>query len=73
MDFDSLSYMTGFASVGAVALMCGLVAGQRERGERRRRDLDRISAIPWQLISAICSMLAIICLATAAKLYFAGA
>ncbi len=73
MDFDSLSLMTEFAGVGAVALACGLLAGLRERGERRRRDLDRISAVPWRSISALCSMLAIICLATAAKLYFAGA
>lgn len=73
MDIDSLSTMTEFASIGAVALVCGLFAGLRERGERRRRDLDRISAVPWQFISALCSMLAIICLATAAKLYFADA
>lgn len=73
MDLDSLSTMTGFASVGAMALAVGLFAGLRERGERRRRDLDRISAVPWRSISALFSMLAIICLSTAAKLYFAGA
>ncbi|GEN98823.1 hypothetical protein NSE01_06560 [Novosphingobium sediminis] len=72
MDLDSLSTFSEFASVGAFALICGVLAGLRERRERRRRDLDRISAVPWQFISALCSMLAIICLATAAKVYFAG-
>ncbi|WP_421838891.1 hypothetical protein [Novosphingobium sp.] len=72
MDFDSLSYTAEFVGLGAIMLICGLLAGLRERRERRRLDLDRISAVPWGFISALCSMLAIITLSTAAKFYFAG-
>ncbi len=72
MDLDSLSYMSEFAGIGAAMLAFGIFAGLRERGERRRRDLDRISTVPWGLLSVLSSILAIIALSTAAKLYFAG-
>ena len=72
MDFDSLSYTTEFAASGGIALVVGLLAGLRERRERRRRDLDRISTVPWGLLSALFSLLAIILIATAAKTWFAG-
>ncbi len=70
MDFDSLSYTAQFAGAGVIALSVGLLAGLRERRERRRRNLDRISAVPWGFISALFSMLAIILLATAVKTWF---
>ena len=71
MDFDSLSYTADFASAGVIALAFGLLAGLRERRERRRRDLDRISTVPWGLLSALFSLLAIILIATAVKTWFA--
>ena len=70
MDFDSLSYTAEFAATGAAALVIGLLAGLRERHERRRRDLDRISPVPWGMISALFSLLAIILIATAARTWF---
>ena len=72
MDFDSISPALPFAAAGAAAMAVALFAGVHERRERRRRDLDRISAVPWALISVLASMLAIILLATAAKSYFAA-
>jgi hypothetical protein len=70
MDFDSLSYTVEFAAAGIAALVIGLLAGLRERSERRRLDLDRISPVPWGLISALFSLLAIILIATAARAWF---
>ncbi|WP_421846244.1 hypothetical protein [Novosphingobium sp.] len=70
MDLDSLSYTTEFAATGLLALAVGMVAGLRERRERRRPNLDRISTVPWGLISALFSLLAIILIATAAKAWF---
>lgn len=70
MDFDTLSYTTEFAATGVLALVIGLLAGLRERRERRRRDLDRISTVPWGLLSVLFSLLAIILIATAAKTWF---
>ena len=72
MDFDSITPAMQFAAAGAAAMVVALFAGVHERRERRRRDLDRISAVPWALISVLASMLAIILLATAAKSYFAA-
>jgi multisubunit Na+/H+ antiporter MnhB subunit len=72
MDFDTLSYTAEFAATGLVALVIGVLAGLRDRRERRRRDLDRISTVPWGLLSALFSLFAIILLATAAKTWFAG-
>jgi hypothetical protein len=44
----------------------------RERSDRRRRNLDRVSIVSWGLLSVLFSMLAIILFATAAKFYFAA-
>lgn len=72
MDFDSLSTLSEFVATGIAALVCAIGSGLCERRERRRRDLDRISTMPWGLISVLSTILAIITLATAAKLYLAG-
>jgi hypothetical protein len=70
MDFDSLSYTAEFAAMGCGALVIGLLTGLRERRERRRVDLDRISPVPWGLVSALFSLLAIILIATSARAWF---
>jgi hypothetical protein len=72
MDFDSFSYPMAFGTTGLVALVIGLLAGFGERRERRRRNLDRISTVPWGLLSVLFLLLAIILIATAAKTWFAG-
>ena len=71
MILDSLSPALQFAAIGALALAVGVFAGYCERRERRRPDLDRISTVPWALISVLCSILAIILIATAARAWFA--
>jgi len=73
MDIDSISYFGAFAASGALAALIALFAALRDRSQRRRRDLDRISPISWGLFSALFSMLAIMLLATAAKIYFTTA
>lgn len=73
MDFETLSYPGLFAASGATMLAGALLAGLSERRERRRRDLDRISTMPWGLVSVLLSMLAIILLATAARAWFTSA
>ncbi len=72
MDFDSLSYTMAFGATGIVALVIGLLAGLHERRERSRRNLDRVSTVPWGLLSVLFSLLAIILIATAAKTWFTG-
>ncbi len=71
MDINSVSYLTGFASAGGLALAAALFAIWRERLDRRRHNLDRVSLVSWHLLSVLFSMMAIILLATAAKFYFA--
>ena len=70
MDFDSISTFGSFAGAGGIALAASLFAALRERRDRRRTNLDEISLVSWRLLSALFSMLAIILLATAAKVYF---
>jgi len=72
MDFDSISYFAAFAGTGTIVLVAALVAMLRERAQRQRRDLDRVSLVPWGLLSVLFLLLAIILLATAAKVYFAA-
>ena len=74
MDFDTVTTFGntfgGFAGAGGIALVASLFAALRERRDRRRANLDQISLFSWRLLSALFSMLAIILLATAAKVYF---
>ena len=70
MDFEGLSYPGRFAVIGAMVLIAAILAGLGERRERRRRDLDRISTMPWGLISVLLSLLGIILLSTAARAWF---
>ena len=72
MDPESTSYVTLFGAVGALAIAVAFLAGVRERRERHRRDLDRISTVPWRLVSVLFSMLAIILTATAVRAWFAS-
>ena len=71
MDTASVSYFSAFAGAGGLALTAALLAALRDRSQRRRRDLDRISLIPWGLLSVLFTMLAVMLFATAAKFYFA--
>lgn len=73
MDIDSLSFFARFAGAGVLALLVAVLTALRERRDRRRHDLDRVSLVSWSLLSVLFSMLAIILLATAAKLYFSPA
>jgi hypothetical protein len=73
MDFDSVSTFGGFAAAGGTALVASLLAALREHRHRRRTNLDRVSLVSWSLLSALFSMLAIILLATAARIYFTSA
>jgi multisubunit Na+/H+ antiporter MnhB subunit len=70
MEFNSVSYFAAFAGTGATAVVAALFAMLRERAQRRRRDLDRVSLVPWGLLSVLFLLLAIILLATAAKIAF---
>jgi ABC-type xylose transport system permease subunit len=70
MDPDTLTTFDGFAAAGTIALVAAAVSAWRERRHRQRADLDQVSLVPWNLLSAVFSMLAIILLATAAKLQF---
>lgn len=71
MDPDTLTTFGAFAGAGGIALVVAVFAALRERRHQRRADLDQVSFISWSMLSAIFSMLAIILLATAAKLHFA--
>lgn len=71
VDFDTVSDFAAFASAGGLALGLALLAVWRERRDRGRAELDRVSLVSWNLLSVLFSMLAIILLATAAKFYFA--
>jgi len=71
MDFDSISNFMAFAGGGALAMVAALLASLRERSDRLRRNLDRVSLISWGLMSVLFMMLAIMLFATAAKFYFA--
>jgi hypothetical protein len=70
MDLEAPSYVTLFGAVGTLAFAVAFLAGVRERRERSRPDLDRISAVPWRLISVLFSMLAIMFVATAVRAWF---
>jgi ABC-type xylose transport system permease subunit len=71
MDPDTLTTFGGFAATGIAALVAAILTGWRERRHQRRTNLDQVSIVPWNLLSAVFSMLAIILLATAVKLHFA--
>jgi Na+-translocating ferredoxin:NAD+ oxidoreductase RnfA subunit len=71
MDRDAQTTIAGFAAAGGIALIVAVVAALREGRHRRRADLDQVSLVSWSLLSALCSMLAIILLATATRLIFA--
>ena len=75
MDPDTFSTFGttfgGFAAAGSIALVAAVFAALRERRHQRRADLDQVSLVSWNLLSAVFSMLAIILLATAARLHFA--
>jgi hypothetical protein len=73
MDTDSVSVFAAFLGAGLLALAAALLSALRDRSDRRRHDLDRISLVSWGLLSVLFTMLAIILLATAAKLYFSPA
>lgn len=70
MDFAAMPTFGGFAAAGGIALAASLLAALRERQHRRRTNLDQVSLVPWNLLSALLSMMAIILLATAARIYF---
>lgn len=70
MDPDALTTFSGFAAAGSLALVAAVLTALRERRHQRRADLDQVSLVPWQFLSAVFSMLAVILLATAARLYF---
>lgn len=71
MDPDLSTTIGGFASAGGIALVVAAFAALREHRHRQRADLDRVSLVSWNLLSALFSILAIILLATAARLHFA--
>jgi hypothetical protein len=73
MDPDALNTFSGFAAAGSLALVAAVLTALRERRHQRRADLDQVSLVPWQFLSAVFSLLAVILLATAAKLYFTAA
>lgn len=70
MDIDSVSYFAAFIGAGVLALMAALFSMLRERSDRLRHNLDRVSLVSWGLMSVLFSLLAIILFATAAKFYF---
>lgn len=70
MDFDALTTFDEFAADGGIALVGAVLSTWRERRHGQRTGLDRASLVSRGLLSAMFSMLAIILLATAAKLHF---
>ncbi len=70
MDADSVSYFAAFAGAGGIAMAAALFAALRDRSQRRRRNLDRVSLVSWGLMSVLFTMLAVMLFATAAKFYF---
>ncbi len=70
MDLDSLTAFDQFFGAGVIVLALAVVATLADRMHSRRRDLDRISPVPWGFFSVILSMLAVILLSTAAKTWF---
>jgi hypothetical protein len=70
MDFDDVSPFAAFLGAGLVVLALAIAATLADRMHSRRRDLDRISPVPWGFLSVILSMLAVILLSTAAKAWF---
>jgi hypothetical protein len=71
MDIDSVSYFTAFLGAGIAAMAAALFATYRERRDRLRHNLDRVSIVSWGLLSVLLSLLAIMLFATAAKFWFA--
>ncbi|WP_295527911.1 hypothetical protein [Novosphingobium sp. Chol11] len=70
MDFDDLSTFARFLSAGSAVMVLAVAAAIADRMQSRRRDLDRISTVPWGFLSVIFSMMAVILLSTAAKAWF---
>jgi len=48
-----------WTSVG-VALLVAVIAGFGERQRKRRRDMDRISLMPWPLVQVLAILAALI-------------
>ena len=70
MDLDGLSTFAGFLGAGLAVLVLAVATTIADKMQRSRRNLDRISPVPWGFLSVILSMLAIILLSTAAKILF---
>lgn len=70
MNLDALTAFDEFLGAGLAVLVLAAVATIADRMQSRRRDLDRISLVPWGFLSVIFSMLAVILLSTAAKTWF---
>jgi hypothetical protein len=70
MDLDGLSPFAAFLGAGLAVLVLAAATTMADRMHSRRRDLDRISPVPWGFFSVIFSMLAVILLSTAAKTWF---
>lgn len=49
----------------ALSSAIGLIAYARDRARRRRRDLDRVSAIDWALVQLLAVLAALVCTALA--------
>lgn len=70
MDVENISYFSAFLGTGILAALVALFAALRDRSHRGRYNLDRVSIVSWGLVSVLFSMLAIVLLATASKIYF---
>jgi hypothetical protein len=65
IDLDSLSTAQLLFAIAAPALLLSIIAGWQDHRQHRRRDLDRISPVPWRPISIFAAFVAVACFATA--------
>ncbi len=70
MDLDGLSTFAVFLGAGLAVLALAVGTTIADRLHSRRRNLDRISPVPWGFLSVMLSMLAVILLSAAANTWF---
>lgn len=65
MDFADWTTFDVLLAIAGPAALISVIAAWQDHRQRRRRNLDRISAVPWSLISVLTAIVAVACFATA--------
>ena len=65
MDISDWTTLDWLLAIAAPAAALSAFAAWQDHRQRRRRDLDRISPVHWNLVSVLSLILAVACAATA--------